>query len=308
MKTAIVGGGINGLYLAWKLAERGNEVSVFERKKEIGKRECSGFFSNRIFNFIPSCRRLVQNEINSALIHFPKKSVRVDFSRKFFLMSHFELDKLVADLAEKAGARIFLGSEITAIPSGFDRIIGCDGPNSFVRESLGIKKPEFRIAIQGTIPVQNKSDFVETWASPSGFIWKIPRGNETEYGIMGNLKEAKEILEKFLKEREVKLENIGAGLVPLGLRVSFNPQIALCGDAAGLCKPWSGGGVIWGLTAADLLLKSFPDFVEYMNVAKRFFLPRIFLSQLATKTVYFLGNNLPFLLPKRVRIESDFLL
>jgi len=35
MKTAIIGGGICGLYLAKNLAQNGNDVTVFERKKII---------------------------------------------------------------------------------------------------------------------------------------------------------------------------------------------------------------------------------------------------------------------------------
>jgi len=47
MKVAIVGGGTSGLYLAWKLSQKGEEVVVFEKKKKIGKEVCSGLFSER---------------------------------------------------------------------------------------------------------------------------------------------------------------------------------------------------------------------------------------------------------------------
>ena len=95
--------------------------------------------------------------------------------------------------------------------------------------------------------------------------------------------------------------------MPQGLIIPKNPKVTLCGDAAGLTKPWSGGGVIWGLTAANLLLKNFPDFIKYQKEAKKFFLPKIILSKAAKKMVYFLGFNLPWFLPKNPKIESDFL-
>ena len=97
-------------------------------------------------------------------------------------------------------------------------------------------------------------------------------------------------------------------LIPQGFAIPKDEKITLCGDAAGLTKPWSGGGVIWGLTAADLLLKNFPDFVRYRQAAKKFFLPEIVLSKIAIKAVYFLGFKLPWLLPEKIKMDGDFIL
>ena len=46
--VAIIGGGICGLYLSWKLSRKGHLVTVFEKKKKIGNEICSGLFSERI--------------------------------------------------------------------------------------------------------------------------------------------------------------------------------------------------------------------------------------------------------------------
>ena len=35
MRVAIVGAGITGLYLAWKLSEKGYQVTVFEKREKI---------------------------------------------------------------------------------------------------------------------------------------------------------------------------------------------------------------------------------------------------------------------------------
>ena len=70
MKTAIVGGGIIGLYLAWKLSEKGHDITVFEKKGGVGKEACSGLFSERILEFIPKSKELVQNQIESVFLNF----------------------------------------------------------------------------------------------------------------------------------------------------------------------------------------------------------------------------------------------
>jgi flavin-dependent dehydrogenase len=92
------------------------------------------------------------------------------------------------------------------------------------------------------------------------------------------------------------------------LIVSKDPLIALSGDAAGLTKPWSGGGVVWGLIGAEILLKTFPDFKKYSKSLKRFFLPKIIISKTGIKLVYFFGFKMPWLMPKKITMESDFLL
>jgi len=308
-KVAIIGGGICGLYLAWKLTEKGNQVTVFEKEKETGiGKVCSGLFSERILDFIPESKKLIENKINSVFLYFPKKKIKVDFSKNFFVMDHRKLDKLVFNLAEKAGAKIIFNSNITFLPKGFDRIIGCDGANSFVRKELKLPEPNFRLGILGFTEEKSNSNFVETWPCENGFIWKIPRGKKIEYGIIAKPKLAKRLFDNFLEKNNINFEKKEARIIPQDFIFPLHPSITLCGDAAGLTKSWSGGGVIWGLTAANILLKTFPDFRAYRKSMKRFFLPKIILSKIATKLVYFLGFNTPWLLPKTSKIESDFLI
>jgi digeranylgeranylglycerophospholipid reductase len=311
-KIAIIGAGIVGLYLAWKLSDKGHQVTVFEKKEKIGKEACSGLFSDRILKFIPRSQKLIQNQIKSVLIYFPKRTLRINFSKKFLVMSHFELDNLLANLAGGAGAKIVLNrnvsdSDLNKFQNDFDKVIGCDGPASIVRKNLGLPEPDYRLAIQGFVLEKNSGDFVETWPQKQGFIWRIPRGRETEYGVIAKLTEAKDIFEHFLRKNNIKVKKIESGLVPQGFLIPANSFITLCGDALGLTKPWSGGGVIWSLVAAEMLLKSFPDFLKYKKLMKRFFLPKITLSKIATKTAYFLGFYFPWLLPKNIKVESDFL-
>ncbi len=315
MKIAVIGAGINGLYLARKLSEKGHKVIVFEKKEKIGKEVCSGLFSERILKFIPESENLIQNKIDCCLIHFPKRTIKIRFSKPFFVINHYQLDNLAADLAEKAGAKIILNRNILSYDFGIcfkrnDRIIGCDGANSFVRKYLDLPEPKFYLGVQKFIKQKDSSDFVETWPTQSGFIWKIPRGkkDDLEYGILEKPNQAKKLFEQFLKKNNLASEKINSGLVPQGkLIIPKNPKITLCGDAAGLTKPWSGGGVIWGLTAADILLKNFPDFLKYEKEMRKIFLPKIILSKIAVKTVYFSGFNFPWLLPQNIKIESDFL-
>lgn len=323
MRIAIIGAGITGLYLAHNFSKRGDKVEVFERRNTIGKEACSGLFSERILEFIPQSRELIRNEINYALIHFPKKTIRVDFARKFFVMDHAELDRLVADLAHKSGAKINMARtflvDTRSVLDNFDRVIGCDGANSEVRKFLGLPEPKYRLGILGFVACPERAtcgersrakrvEWVETWPVKNGFVWKIPRGNELEYGIIAEPEEARKLLDDFCKKNNILLQNIKSALIPQGFIIPKNNKITLVGDSAGLTKPWSGGGVVWGLTAADLLLKNFPDMLRYRQAAKKAFYFKILSSRFLTKAAYFLGFKFPWLLPKKIRIEGDKLL
>ncbi|MCK4781472.1 FAD-dependent oxidoreductase [Candidatus Parcubacteria bacterium] len=309
LNTAIIGAGICGLYLAWKLSEKGHKITVFEKKKEIGKQACSGLFSEKILDYIPQSRHLIENQIDYTLIHFPKKTIKVSFSEKFLVINHSELDKLVAGLAEKAGAEIILDNQIKSLPSGFDRTIGCDGGQSFVRKTLNINEPNFSLGILGFVHNKDNSNFVETWPQKSGggFIWRIPQGKQVEYGIIEKPLRAKKLLKEFLEKQGIGLRDIKSEMIACGFQKFSNPDITLCGEAAGLTKPWSGGGVIWGLKSCEMLLKHFPHFLKHQEVMKRFFLPRFILYNIINKAVYFFGFNFPWVLPKKVKIQGDYL-
>jgi flavin-dependent dehydrogenase len=315
MKVAIIGAGATGLYLAWKLSEKKNEVFVFERKEKVGGKVCSGLFSERIFEFVPESKKLIKNETNFCKIHFLKKTIFLHFKRKFFVFDRSEFDNLLKNLTENSGAKIFFNknvshSDLQEFLKEFDRIVGCDGANSTVRDFLKLPKPKFYLGIKGITPLEDilgGENFVETWPTKNGFLWKIPRGKEIEWGIMEEPKFAKEIFENFLKKQNLKLEKIESAIVPQGFIIPKNEKITLCGDSTGLTKPWSGGGVIWGLMSANLFLKNFPDFLKYQKEMKRIFSLNFTFSKLAKKLVYFFGFNFPHFLPKNFKIDGDFL-
>jgi len=314
-RIAIIGAGITGLYLSWRLQQKGFEVTVFEKKKqdEIGAKPCSSLISERIKNFIPIPEELFQRKAESVLVHFPKKDIRIKPKLPFLLFERKKLDNFVFNLAQKAGVQFIFQKEITEMVEGFDKVIGCDGALSRIRELLVLSSPSFRLGIQYFVKADSACSEIEIWpkifngSSRYGFFWKIPKIGGTEYGGIGPSSLLKKEFEKFCQERGIGLElgKLKAALVPQGICLPNSENITLCGDAAGLTKPTTGGGVIWGLTAADILIKHFPDFRRYKNEAERFFKPKILKGKISVSMGYFLGNHFPHFLPQNIPIDAD---
>ncbi|MFA5086365.1 MAG: hypothetical protein WC468_02115 [Candidatus Paceibacterota bacterium] len=318
LKVAVVGGGVMGLYISWKLAEAGHEASLFDRKKEdvLGKKCCSALVSERIKQFVPIDDDCMENEITSCVINFPKGKVKLNFSPKHLALKRESVIARLLELNQKAGTRIVLGQEIKRAPQGFDRVIGCDGAFSIVRRSLGLPDPGIRNGIQVYSLMKSNSHITQTYAFDdlSGFCWKIPKGEKIEYGAMGTREEVEKKVNKILDIEGVEKDTVSAAVIPCprfplfnaGLIFPKEKNITLCGDAMGLTKPWSGGGIIWGLHAADILVKTFPDFRKYRKETVRFFRFKILKGQISNYLVQTIGKRLPQLLPKEMKYDNDF--
>ncbi|HNY36056.1 MAG TPA: hypothetical protein PLD14_00720 [Candidatus Pacearchaeota archaeon] len=318
IKVAVVGGGVMGLYISWKLSEMGHEVSLFDRKKEdvLGKKCCSSLVSERIKQFIPITGKCIENKIFFCIINFPKGKVKLNFNPKHLALNREMLISILLDLNKKAGTRIILGQEIKKVPQGFDRIIGCDGAFSAIRRSLNLPDPKIKNGIQAYSLIKNNSNITETFASSDifGFCWKIPKGEKIEYGALGNQSEVKKKADKILEIRGIEKDSFSAAAIPCpkfslfnaGLIFPKEKNVTLCGDAMGLTKPWSGGGIIWGLYAADILIKTFPDFKKYKKETVRFFKFKILKGQISNYLVQTIGKRFSNILPKEMVYDNDF--
>jgi flavin-dependent dehydrogenase len=184
------------------------------------------------------------------------------------------LDRELADAAREAGADVREHHTVLSVderdecvelevrgPDGAEThsarmVAGCDGPSSRVRGDVGLSDPgELLHGVLGFTEGDDHGDFVDVHLTvPRFFAWRIPRGGAgVEYGLaVPPGADVSERFEAFTDAYGVETDRRCSGLIPVGPPDSVTSErVFLIGDAAGQTKPFTGGGIRYGMTAAD---------------------------------------------------------
>jgi geranylgeranyl reductase family protein len=184
------------------------------------------------------------------------------------------LDRHLADLAREAGADVREHHTVTGVDEYDDRVevtvrtpestetvaakmvAGCDGPRSRVRGELGLPEPgELLHGVLGFDPEPDHQDFVDVHlTAPRFFAWRIPRGEAgVEYGLAAPPGDGvRDLFEALQTGYGVELERRCSGAIPIGPPETVTSRRGfLLGDAAAQTKPFTGGGILYGMTCAD---------------------------------------------------------
>lgn len=260
----IVGAGPAGLQCARLL--KGMDILVLEEDRVVGRpSHCSGLISRNLSDLVMVKKSWIEHKVKGCILHSPggieielrKPHTaayvidRKGFDRDFLkgLECDIKFNTRVSDVNVRKG---FV--EVKTNRGDFQAkiVLGCDGSGSIVRRSLGVKP---RVIVNGLIAITRErdvSDLVDLWFNKDivkdGFLWRIPRKNRTEYGIWGTGISFEKI-ESFFGIK--KYEKRG-GVINLGFQKTYFNRALLVGDSACQVKPWSGGGVVYGLICANI--------------------------------------------------------
>lgn len=275
----VVGAGPAGSRFARRAVERGHDVLVFEQG-EIGRPlACSGHVSTDIWEYVPdhSHEDLFQNEIYGARFHAGRETEGEAFYKHESVSNAIDrvgLDKTLARAASEAGADVRDHHTVTAVRERRDRVevvvkgpdgtethearmvAGCDGPRSRVRAECELPKPgEFLHGVLGFDTTPDHQDFVDVHLHiPEFFAWRIPRGEAgVEYGLaVAPSGDVSERFGDFCEAYGVTVSHRCSGAIPIGPPRRVTGQRSfLIGDSAAQTKPFTGGGILYGMQAAD---------------------------------------------------------
>ena len=278
---AVIGVGPAGARFAQQAADRGHRVIAFEQGEIGTPLACSGHVSTDIYKYLPpgAASALRQNEISAANFHLGGPDTP---GHRFYrdetisvVIDRVGLDRALAAAAADAGAEVHTHHTVTAVqpseqhvdvevqaPDGPDQVrarmvIGADGPTSRTRDALGIGPPgELLHGVLGFDPTPDTAGHVDVHLIVPGFFaWRIPRGDAgVEYGIAGTPgPHLRERFQQFLTSYDVTLTDRCSGAIPIGPPSSTVANRGLVvGDAAAQTKPFTGGGILYGMQAADI--------------------------------------------------------
>lgn len=276
----VVGAGPAGSRFARRAAEAGHDVLALE-SGEVGEPlACSGHVSTDIWEYAPDGARedLLQNEIRGARFHLggPDSTAYPFYTDGSIsnVIDRVGLDRHLAQAAREAGADLREGHTVTGVSEESDHVLvsastpdgsaefrarmvaGCDGPVSRVRRDLSIPDPdELLHGVLGFAPAADHEEFVDVHLTvPRFFAWRIPRGEAgVEYGLAAPPgRDVRGLFEEFTDGYGVETADSCSGAIPIGPpdRVTGERGF-LIGDAAAQTKPFTGGGILYGMTAAD---------------------------------------------------------
>ncbi len=276
--VAVIGAGTSGLIAAKDLAGYGIRTHVYDQKTKLGyPAKASGIISiNGLKSLGIGYEKAVTNTLYGANIHAGEAVMRIMAKgAQAHVLDRVRLNEICQDEAARAGASVLAGSRIDAKKleelHSESVIVGADGPVSEVARffSMGaIKKYTLTYKAEFNVDVEDEKTvdlFFDNSLAPKFFAWTCPNAKdilEVGIGIGAQHGNSKAAFDRFVKKDEIvrmlqgaRLMEGYASMIPMQTArsvVDEKNEVLLVGDAAGQVKPTTGGGIVFGGSAAKL--------------------------------------------------------
>ena len=303
--VAILGGGPAGAFAAAQLASAGLSVQLFDEKLAWEK-PCGGGLTYKAYSQYPFLldNPTPKREVRETMLSAPNAGeVTLKLDEPLLIYSRFDLNRLLLERAERAGAQIEKARVLSMERTAFGWQL---------RTSGGTATADFCIVATGDIQFLPHLE---------GYIWVFPRCGHLSVGICGKGEAAGSLrrrLELYMTQHDISWKDATfySHLLPSldasswrGNRVSGDGWMAV-GDAAGLVDPITGEGLYYAIRSGDLaartiledacapaglpaayrtlLRRDFAGDLEFgSRLAKRVFLGRFLLGSVPARMVQF---------------------
>ena len=345
MKTvAVLGGGPAGSFAAERLARAGLKTIIFDEKL-VWEKPCGGGLTYKAYQEYPF---LIENETPKKLIHYTSLSapqgreVKMRLDRPLVIYSRMDLNRMLLERAEKAGAAIektrVLGIErreggwrlrTQAGIAEADFCVVATGARNPLREVGTQWSPQDTMSALGYyVPASRDEIDIQFLPRLEGYIWVFPRCGHLSVGICGKGEPANALrarLERYMDERGIAwrgskfYSHMLPSLESPGWRknrLAGEGWMAV-GDAGGLVDPITGEGLYYAMRSGDLASRILLDEAHGIAekaaayralVGREFALDLEFASTLARRLFLgtFLFNSVPVRMIQFIRRSPRF--
>jgi len=294
--VVIVGAGPVGGHLGRILSEHNVSVLILEEHLEVGKPfQCAGLVTPSAMNRV-GLQSSILSDVWGARINSPEGTVveigQPDILRTHVVCRKM-FDEGCVRQALAAGATLWLNSrpleatvqtdcmKIQILREGVEQTIRCkllcgaDGAHSWTRRYFRMGRPkEFMVGFQAEVTgYEGLSDRLDMFTgdsiAPGLFAWAIPNGETHRIGVWAHpdrldgrsceqlydeLRTNSHWKDRF--DNTVETARFCGPIASGPLKKIAKERVILFGDAAGLCKPTTGGGIGPGFDQIHLLAPS----------------------------------------------------
>jgi digeranylgeranylglycerophospholipid reductase len=285
LDVAIVGGGPGGMTAARSLAAGGWSATVFEEHPQIGMPvHCTGVLAEDVIGALNLPAEAVLNPLSTVRFVAPAGH-SFDYTTtttEAVVIDRAAFDTALGRRAELAGASVVRGRRVTAIDvlencaqltfadggtvCARAVILAC-GANYAFQKRLGLGLPStFLQSAQLELPAERPGDVEIHFGSeiaPKGFAWAVPvrrsSGTFARIGVMAETDPAdyfSRMIDRVRDRWGVTVEGVAAPrrrMLPLGsVKRTYAERVLAVGDAAGLVKPTTGGGIYYSVVSGEL--------------------------------------------------------
>ena len=288
----IVGGGPGGLTAATCLAREGFDVVVLEEHTEVGVPvHCTGVLAHEAVTELDLPRESILNALSTARFFSPsgRDISYTTPTTEALVIDRATFDRRLARDAISAGVTLTLGSRVTSLRTG-ERgveadlesgatlrgralVLACGAQYGFQRR-LGLGMPTVHLnSAQLELPATRTGD-VELYfgaaTAPRGFAWAVPvtraTGHHVRIGLMCEGDPARpfgNLLARIGSRWGASADSMQMPrrrFLPLApIERTYAERVLAVGDAAGLVKPTTGGGIYYSIISARIAAEVLSD-------------------------------------------------